>query len=58
MHHLIVCYGHPDEPASFDQYYSTTHRPLADKIPVFAPGTPARSAPSTSRRRPTTSLPS
>ncbi len=33
MHHLIVCYGHPDEPASFDQYYSTTHRPLADKIP-------------------------
>lgn len=33
MHNLIVCYGHPDDPAAFDQHYNTTHRPLADKIP-------------------------
>lgn len=33
MHHLIVCYGHPEDPAAFDEYYRTTHRPLADKIP-------------------------
>lgn len=33
MYRLIVCYGHPDDPAAFDQHYSTTHRPLADKIP-------------------------
>ncbi|TCN55846.1 uncharacterized protein (TIGR02118 family) [Rhodococcus sp. SMB37] len=33
MHHLIVCYGHPDDPESFDRYYSATHRPLADRIP-------------------------
>ncbi|MFI8775316.1 EthD family reductase [Gordonia sp. NPDC062954] len=29
----MVCYGHPTEPADFDEYYTTTHRPLADKIP-------------------------
>lgn len=33
MYRLIVCYGHPDDSAVFDQYYKTTHRALADKIP-------------------------
>jgi uncharacterized protein (TIGR02118 family) len=33
MYRLIVCYGHPDDPAAFDQHYTTTHRALADKIP-------------------------
>lgn len=33
MHHLIVSYGHPEDPAAFDEYYNRIHRPLADKIP-------------------------
>lgn len=33
MYRLVVCYGHPDDPAAFDQHYNGTHRPLADKIP-------------------------
>jgi uncharacterized protein (TIGR02118 family) len=30
---LIVAYGHPTDPDAFDQYYSSTHVPLAEKIP-------------------------
>jgi uncharacterized protein (TIGR02118 family) len=30
---LVVTYGAPDDPASFDQYYASTHVPLVDKIP-------------------------
>jgi uncharacterized protein (TIGR02118 family) len=30
---LIVAYGHPEDPAAFDQHYAETHRPLAQKIP-------------------------
>ncbi len=33
MHVLTVCYGHPADPAAFDAYYGSTHRPLAEKIP-------------------------
>ena len=33
MHVLTVCYGHPSDPASFDEYYMSTHVPLAEKIP-------------------------
>jgi uncharacterized protein (TIGR02118 family) len=33
MHVLTVCYGHPDDPAAFDAYYESTHRPLAEKLP-------------------------
>ncbi|MGH3434911.1 MAG: EthD family reductase [Sciscionella sp.] len=33
MYRLIVCYGHPEDPAAFDEHYSTTHRGLAEKIP-------------------------
>lgn len=30
---LIVAYGKPQDPAAFDQHYSETHVPLAEKIP-------------------------
>ena len=33
MHVLTVCYGHPTDPAAFDAYYTSTHAPLAGKIP-------------------------
>ena len=33
MHVLTVCYGHPSDPAAFDAYYTSTHVPLAEKIP-------------------------
>ena len=36
MQVLTVCYGHPADPAAFDSYYASTHRPLAEKIPGLA----------------------
>lgn len=33
MHVLMVCYGHPADQAAFDAYYTSTHAPLAEKIP-------------------------
>ncbi len=30
---LVVAYGAPDDPVAFDEHYSTTHAPLAEKIP-------------------------
>ncbi|MBV8999786.1 MAG: EthD family reductase [Solirubrobacterales bacterium] len=30
---LVVAYGHPEDPAAFDQHYAGTHIPLAQKIP-------------------------
>ena len=30
---LVVAYGHPEDPAAFDQHYAGTHFPLAQKIP-------------------------
>jgi uncharacterized protein (TIGR02118 family) len=30
---LIVAYGQPQDPAAFDQYYTSTHAPLVQKIP-------------------------
>ncbi|MDD7942175.1 EthD family reductase [Actinomycetospora lutea] len=33
MHILTVLYGHPTDPAAFDEYYRTTHAPLVDPIP-------------------------
>ena len=33
MHVLTVCYGQPADPAAFDAYYTSTHAPLAEKIP-------------------------
>lgn len=29
---LTVLYGHPDDPAAFEVYYSSTHMPLVGKI--------------------------
>jgi uncharacterized protein (TIGR02118 family) len=36
VHVLTVCYGHPADPAAFDAYYTSTHAPLAEKIPDMA----------------------
>lgn len=33
MHVLTVAYGHPRDPAAFDEHYRTTHRPLAASLP-------------------------
>lgn len=33
MPQLIVTYGRPDDAAAFDDHYTSTHKPLADKIP-------------------------
>jgi uncharacterized protein (TIGR02118 family) len=30
---LVVAYGHPEDPAAFDEHYASTHRPLAEKVP-------------------------
>ncbi len=30
---LVVAYEHPVDPAAFDAYYASTHRPLAEQIP-------------------------
>lgn len=32
MYRLTVLYGHPDDPEAFDEYYRTTHIPLARKM--------------------------
>jgi uncharacterized protein (TIGR02118 family) len=32
MLRLLVLYGHPSDPAAFDQYYRQTHIPLAQKM--------------------------
>ncbi|SRR6266852_9203442 len=36
MHVLTVCYGHPADPVGFDEYYTSTHVPLVDKLPGLA----------------------
>lgn len=30
---LTVLYGHPDDPADFEDYYANNHLPIAGKIP-------------------------
>jgi uncharacterized protein (TIGR02118 family) len=30
---LVVAYGPPEDPSAFDEYYASTHAPLAQKIP-------------------------
>jgi uncharacterized protein (TIGR02118 family) len=30
---LIVAYGQPQDPAAFDQYYTSTHAPLVREMP-------------------------
>lgn len=36
MHTVSVCYGRPTDPATFDDYYATTHAALALKVPGLA----------------------
>ncbi|HIY86868.1 MAG TPA: EthD family reductase [Candidatus Yaniella excrementavium] len=33
MHKLVVLYAEPDNPKAFIEYYTTTHLPLAAKLP-------------------------
>ena len=33
VHRLVVSYGQPDDPDTFDGYYRDTHVPLAMQIP-------------------------
>ncbi|MEE4021928.1 EthD family reductase [Gordonia sp. PKS22-38] len=30
---VAVCYGQPNDPAAFDEYYEQVHVPLASKVP-------------------------
>ena len=30
---LTVVYGHPEDPAAFDEHYASVHAPLASKVP-------------------------
>jgi len=30
---LLVLYGHPTDPSAFDDYYVSTHAPIAKKLP-------------------------
>lgn len=32
MYRLTVLYGHPDDPAAFDDYYEQRHIPIASKM--------------------------
>lgn len=32
MYKATVLYGHPDDPAEFDEYYEKTHLPIARKM--------------------------
>lgn len=33
MHKLVVLYAKPDDPNAFIEYYTTTHLPLAARLP-------------------------
>lgn len=33
MFRVTITYGHPADPAEFDEYYRSTHLPIAAKIP-------------------------
>ena len=33
MASVVVLYNHPADPAAFDEYYTSTHVPIAKKIP-------------------------
>jgi uncharacterized protein (TIGR02118 family) len=30
---IVVLYGPPSDPAAFEEYYASTHLPLAAKVP-------------------------
>lgn len=33
MYRVTITYGHPADPAAFDEYYKSTHLPIAGQIP-------------------------
>ena len=33
MAKLTILYGHPEDPAAFEEYYANTHNPLVEDIP-------------------------
>jgi uncharacterized protein (TIGR02118 family) len=33
VHRLVVSYGQPDDPGTFDEYYRDTHAPLTMEMP-------------------------
>ncbi|RTL69753.1 MAG: EthD family reductase [Pseudonocardiaceae bacterium] len=35
MHRLTILYGHPDDPAAFDEHFWSVHVPLAQRIEGF-----------------------
>jgi uncharacterized protein (TIGR02118 family) len=41
---LLALYGHPTDPAAFDRHYSSTHVPLAKKLPGLRSYTISRGA--------------
>ena len=49
---LVVLYGHPDDPAAFDDYYESTHLPLADKMPYVRRAEIAKALPGPDGSRP------
>jgi uncharacterized protein (TIGR02118 family) len=42
---LVVLYGHPDDPAAFEEYYVSRHFPLADKMPYVRRAEMAKALP-------------
>ena len=41
---VAVCYGHPSDPAAFDEYYERVHIPLANAIPGLTEYTYSKAA--------------
>jgi uncharacterized protein (TIGR02118 family) len=33
MYRVLISYGHPEDPVAFDDYYASSHLPLAAQIP-------------------------
>ena len=42
---IAVCYGHPDDPAAFDDHYRPTRIPLAREVPGLSAYTWGKCAP-------------
>ena len=41
-YHLTVLYHRPEDPAAFDDYYASTHAPLAARLPGLSSFTSVR----------------
>jgi uncharacterized protein (TIGR02118 family) len=51
---LVVAYNQPEDPAAFDQYYASTHAPLAQKSRVCGDSKLAVCSPRPMAQRPPT----